>query len=170
MARVPIEEGFFRIPEDPAEQPRLLGSRCPACGEVFFPRRLVCASCLHEGTEDTELSTSGKIYTWTYCHVPLFGKKDADVSGYGVAQIDLPEGPRVQSILSGARRTSPSAGRWRSISRPCGTTRTATRSSSIASARPAHRRRPAEPGRDAGPALRRRGGRRRRYGALRDVP
>ena len=103
MARVPIEEGFFRIPEDPLEQPRLLGSRCPVCGEVFFPRRLVCANCLHEGTEDTELSTSGTIYTWTYCHVPLFGKKDADVSGYGVAQIDLPEGPHVQSILSGAR-------------------------------------------------------------------
>jgi len=70
---------------------------------VFFPRRLVCARCLYEGTEDTELSTSGTIYTWTYCHVPMFGKKDADVSGYGVAQIDLPEGPRVQSILSGAR-------------------------------------------------------------------
>jgi hypothetical protein len=25
------------------------------------------------------------------------------VAGYGVAQVDLPEGPRVQSILSGAR-------------------------------------------------------------------
>jgi len=101
MARIPIEEGFFEIPEDPAEPPRLLGSRCPACGEVFFPRRLVCAKCLHEGTEDTVLSTSGTIYTWTYCHVPMFGKSDADVAGYGVAQIDLPEGPRVQSILSG---------------------------------------------------------------------
>ena len=101
MARVPIEEGFFRIPDDPAEPPRLLGSRCPACGEVFFPRRLVCAKCLHEGTEDMELSTRGRIWTWTYCHVPMFGKKDADVAGYGVAQVDLPEGPRVQSILSG---------------------------------------------------------------------
>ena len=104
MARVPIEEGFFRIPDDPAEPPRLLGSRCPACGEVFFPRRLVCAKCLHEGTEDMELSTQGAIHTWTYCHVPLFGKKDADVAGYGVAQVDLPEGPRVQSILSGEPR------------------------------------------------------------------
>ena len=103
MARVPIEDGFFRIPDDPAEQPRLLGSRCPACGEAFFPRRLVCAKCLHEGTEDTELSTRGRIHTWTYCHVPMFGKKDADVAGYGVAQVDLPEGPRVQSILSGGR-------------------------------------------------------------------
>ena len=101
MARVPIEAGFFRIPDDPAEPPRLLGSRCPSCAEVFFPRRLVCAQCLHEGTEDVELATRGRIYTWTFCHVPMFGKKDADIEGYGVAQVDLLEGPRVQSILSG---------------------------------------------------------------------
>ena len=101
MARVAIEDGFFRIPDDPGEPPRLLGSRCPACEEVFFPRRLVCARCLHEGTADIELSTRGRIHTWTYCHVPLFGKSDADVAGYGVAQVDLPEGPRVQSILQG---------------------------------------------------------------------
>jgi uncharacterized protein len=101
MARIPIEEGFFRIPDDPAESPRLLGSRCPNCAEVFFPRRLVCANCLHEGTDDVELSTRGRLWTWTYCHVPLFGKKDADVPGYGVGQVDLDEGPRIQSILLG---------------------------------------------------------------------
>ena len=38
-SRRPIEDGYFTIPDDPAEPPRLLGSRCPACGEVFFPRR-----------------------------------------------------------------------------------------------------------------------------------
>jgi uncharacterized OB-fold protein len=103
MARVPIEEGFFRIPDDPDELPQLLGSRCPNCGEVFFPRRLVCAQCLHEGTDDVELSTRGRLWTFTYCHVPLFGKKDADVPGYGVGQVDLAEGPRVQSILLGGR-------------------------------------------------------------------
>lgn len=101
MARVPIEAGFFTIPDDPAEAPRLLGSRCPACGEQFFPRRLVCARCLHEGCEDVLLGPRGTLWTWTYVHVPLFGKKDADVDGYGVGQVDLPEGPRVQSILVG---------------------------------------------------------------------
>ncbi len=100
MARVPIEEGFFRIPDDPDEPPRLLGSSCPACAEVFFPRRMVCAKCLHEGTDDVELSTTGTVWTWTYCHVPMFGKKDS-AGGYGVGQVDLPEGPRVQSILLG---------------------------------------------------------------------
>jgi len=101
MARVPIEEGFFRVPDDEHELPVLLGSRCTACGEVFYPRRLVCAQCLHVGCEDVDLATRGRLWTWTYCHVPLFGRKDTDVPGYGVGQIDLPEGPRVQAILMG---------------------------------------------------------------------
>jgi uncharacterized OB-fold protein len=61
----------------------------------------VCAKCLHEGTDDVELGPRGTLYTWTYVHVPLFAKKDASVDAYGVGQIDLPEGPRVQAILRG---------------------------------------------------------------------
>ena len=101
MPRVAIEDGFFTIPGDPEEPPRLLGSRCQSCDEVFYPRRFVCAKCLHEGTDDVELGPRGTLYTWTYVHVPLFAKKDASVDAYGVGQIDLPEGPRVQAILNG---------------------------------------------------------------------
>jgi uncharacterized protein len=101
MARVPIEDGYFTVPDDPAEAPRLLGSRCAACGEHFFPRRHVCARCLAEGCEDVLLGPRGRLWTWTYVHVPLFAKKDARVDAYGVGQVDLPEGPRVQSILLG---------------------------------------------------------------------
>lgn len=103
MARVPIEPGYFTVPEDPSATPRLLGSRCPRCREAFFPRRLVCAKCLHEGCDDVELGPRGRLWTWTYVHVPLFAKKDAVVSTYGVGQVDLPEGPRVQGILVGER-------------------------------------------------------------------
>ena len=100
-ARVPIEAGFFTIPRDPAEPPRLLGSRCCACGERFFPRRQVCAKCLHVGTEDVELGPRGRLSTWTWVHFPLFNSKRADAGGYGVGQVQLPEGPRVQAVLSG---------------------------------------------------------------------
>jgi uncharacterized OB-fold protein len=103
LTRLPIEPGFFTIPADPMEPPRLLGSRCPACGEHFFPRRVVCARCLHEGCDDVELGPTGTLWTWTYVHVPLFAKKDATVSTYGVGQVDLPEGPRIQAILVGER-------------------------------------------------------------------
>jgi uncharacterized OB-fold protein len=101
MPRVPIEAGFFTIPEDAAEPPKLLGSRCAVCGEHFFPRRVVCAKCLHEGTADIEMGPRGRLWTWTFVHVPLFAKKDAPVDAYGVGQVDLPEGPRIQAILFG---------------------------------------------------------------------
>lgn len=99
--RIPVEPGFFTIPETEGEAPRLLGSRCTRCREVFFPRRLVCAKCLHRGTEDVLLGPRGTLYTWTYTWVPMFGALRADVGGYGVGQVDLPEGPRVQAVLSG---------------------------------------------------------------------
>jgi uncharacterized OB-fold protein len=99
--RRPIEDGYFTIPDEPSEAPRLLGSRCEACGEHFFPRRVVCARCLAEASVDVLLGRRGHIYTWTYVHVPLFAKRDREVSSYGVAQVDLPEGPRVQGILVG---------------------------------------------------------------------
>ena len=100
--RVPIEPGFFTIPDDPAEPPRLLGSRCRACREVFFPRREVCAQCLERACEDVTLGTRGVLYTYTYVHFPLFASRRRDDGGYGVGQVDLPEGPRVQAVLSGA--------------------------------------------------------------------
>jgi uncharacterized OB-fold protein len=99
--RVPIEPGYFTIPEDPREAPRLLGSRCRACGEHFFPRRVVCARCLARATEDVLLGPRGTLYTWTYVYFPLFNSRRVDHGGYAVGQIDLPEGPRVQAVLSG---------------------------------------------------------------------
>jgi uncharacterized OB-fold protein len=103
VARVPIAPEYFSVPDESAEdqRPRLLGSRCPACGEQFHPRRMVCARCLHEGCDDVVLSPTGTLWTYTYVHVPLFAKKDAKVEAYGVGQVDLPEGPRIQAILVG---------------------------------------------------------------------
>jgi uncharacterized OB-fold protein len=99
--RVPIEPGYFTVPSDPTETPRLLGSCCRACGEHFFPHREVCAKCLHVGTDPVLLGPSGTLYTYTWVHFPLFGSNRAEGGGYGVGQIDLPEGPRVQTVLCG---------------------------------------------------------------------
>lgn len=98
MGKVAIAPDYFEVDDSGV---RLKGSKCAACGEVFYPRRLVCAKCLHEGTDDVLLSTSGTLYTWTWVHVPLFAKTDSTVSSYGVGQVDLPEGPRIQAILQG---------------------------------------------------------------------
>ena len=101
-ARVPVKPGYFTVPDDPSTPPRLLGSRCEDCGEHFFPRRAVCAKCLSEDTEDCELSAEGTLYSFTFVHFPLFGSTNVEhFGGYGVGQIDLPEGPRVQAPLAG---------------------------------------------------------------------
>ena len=100
-ARVPIKAGYFTVPDDPAEPPRLLGSRCEDCGEQFFPRRAVCAKCLSERTTAVELGPRGTLYSYTFVHFPLFGSMRVEHVGYGVGQIDLPEGPRVQLPLAG---------------------------------------------------------------------
>src|SRR5881396_2314381 len=61
--RVPVKAGYFTVPDDPAEPPRLLG--------------------------------------YTFVHFPLFGSMRVEHIGYGVGQVDLPEGPRVQLPLAG---------------------------------------------------------------------
>jgi uncharacterized OB-fold protein len=99
--RVPLEAGYFTIPENDGEPPRLLGSRCRACGEHFYPRRATCARCLSYDTEEVPLGPRGRLYTWTYLHVPGFGEHRASSSGYAAGQIDLTEGPRVQAVLEG---------------------------------------------------------------------
>ena len=99
--RVAVKTGYFTVPEDPAEPPQLLGSRCEECGEHFFPRRAVCAKCLSERTADAKLGPRGTLYSYTFVHFPLFGSMRVEHVGYGVGQVDLDEGPRVQLPLAG---------------------------------------------------------------------
>jgi len=42
MARLPVAEGLFTWPSD---EPRLIGSRCAACGIVTFPAQDSCPRC-----------------------------------------------------------------------------------------------------------------------------
>ena len=46
----------------------------------------------------------GTLYSYTFVHIPLFGSTKIEYAeGYGVGQIDLPEGPRIQLPLAGKR-------------------------------------------------------------------
>jgi uncharacterized OB-fold protein len=102
--RVPIKPGFFTVPDDPGAPPGFLATRCEDCGEYFFPRRRVCGKCLSERTADVELDGRGTLYSYTFVHLPLFGSTNlAHMDGYGVGQVDLPEGPRIQAPLAGKR-------------------------------------------------------------------
>src|SRR5262245_1121312 len=97
MAVKPLDPWLFRLEGD---VPVLLGSRCLSCGESFFPRRRLCPIC-SEATEAVELPGRGALYSHTYVHVPSTTWGRAHAAGYGVGEIDLPDGPRIQAVLTG---------------------------------------------------------------------
>jgi len=100
--RVPIKSGYFTVPGDPAAPPDIVVSRCEDCGEHFFPTRLVCAKCLSRRLTTAHVAARGTLYSYTWVHLPLFGSTRIEhMDGYGVGQVDLPEGPRLQVPLAG---------------------------------------------------------------------
>jgi uncharacterized OB-fold protein len=80
--------------------PVLLGSYCPQCCRSYFPRRWECAAD-QVPTQDVELSRRGVLRVATNVQVASYGKNVLDGEGYGVGEIDLPEGVRIQSVLGG---------------------------------------------------------------------
>jgi len=99
--KIPVEDGYFRIPEDPDASPVLLGSYSPAAKTYFWPRRKRCPITL-EAVEDCELSAEGVIYSWTFVLMPWLGSMAKDSGGgFGACQVDLPEGVRIQAPLDG---------------------------------------------------------------------
>jgi uncharacterized OB-fold protein len=99
--RVPIKAGYFTVPEDSSKRPRVICSRCAKCGEHSFPRRWVCPKCMHRQLDLVEVDARGTLYSYTWVHMPMFGSTKEFPGGYGVGQIDLPEGPRLQMPLGG---------------------------------------------------------------------
>ena len=100
--RIPIKQGYFTVPASPDEPPKFLGTRCQDCGEYFFPRRFICARCNSENTVGVEMNSTGILYSYTFVHMPMFGSSaEESKEGYGVGQVDLPEGPRLQMPLAG---------------------------------------------------------------------
>lgn len=102
--RVPIKPGFFTIPDDADAPPKIVGTRCHACGEHFYPRRAICAKCMSADTSEVEMDGRGTLYSFTFVHFPMFGSTNGEVAeGYGVGQIDLDAGPRMQMPLAGTQ-------------------------------------------------------------------
>jgi len=75
----------------------LVGSRCGNCGAHFFPVREACAGCLHGDLETVRFSTTATLYTFSVVRqsTPQFEVP------YALGYVDLPEGVRVLSQLTG---------------------------------------------------------------------
>lgn len=95
--QIPLKEGLFRLPSSEREG-YLIGSKCRTCGETFFPKRLFCAKCTGSGMDEVALSRRGKLESFTISRgVPPGSVMKAP---YGLAQIRLPEGILVTTVLA----------------------------------------------------------------------
>jgi uncharacterized OB-fold protein len=98
---IPTDPTLFRLPVGDEDRPRLLGSYAPESGLHFWPRRQRCPVS-RTPVVDAELGPVGTLYAWTFLQVPRMGTVSfGDAGGYGVGQVDLVEGVRVQAVLSG---------------------------------------------------------------------
>jgi uncharacterized protein len=96
--QLPVLPGLVHEPAGPDERPYLQGSKCKTCGRVFFPRVHVCSTCMSPDTmESIALSGRGTIDTFSVVHVAPMGFK----APYIQAFINLPEGPRIFSLITG---------------------------------------------------------------------
>jgi uncharacterized protein len=57
------------------EQGRILGQRCPQCGNVYTPPRGACAMCGVPTEEEVELSGKGTVTTFCVVNVPFYGQR-----------------------------------------------------------------------------------------------
>jgi uncharacterized protein len=89
-----IVRGWRHIPQ----RYNLMGSTCTHCGEVFFPKRVICPECRRKGKlDDIKFSGKGKIYSYSIIHTPT--EEFKIISPYVVAIIELEEGAKITSQI-----------------------------------------------------------------------
>ena len=95
----PVAEGLFTWPDD---EPRLIGSRCEACGVVTFPEQDSCPACTSTDVARYLLSRTGTLWTWT---VQGFRPKSPPYEGplefepYPVGYVELRGEVKVETLL-----------------------------------------------------------------------
>lgn len=90
---------MWSVPSTSDEKPQLIASRCQSCGEIFFPKRLICANCQQKGLEEIKLSRRGKIYSFTVImqRPPVYYRGPVP---YAIGYVELPEGVRIETLFA----------------------------------------------------------------------
>jgi uncharacterized OB-fold protein len=99
--QVPIAPDLFTWPSD---DPRLIGSECPACGNVCFPAQRSCPRCGGSTERRIALHRTGTLWTWTsQCFRPKLPYRGDDTKEtfrpYFVGYVELAGQVRVESRL-----------------------------------------------------------------------
>lgn len=99
--QISIKEGLFTTPLSPAEQVRLIGSKCKNCSEISLGKRQTCSNCGGGDLEEIPLSRKGKLWSYTVIrHKPPGDYKGPDpFVPFGLGLVEVPEGIRVLSPI-----------------------------------------------------------------------
>lgn len=102
MAQIPVAQGIFTWPSD---EPRLIGSRCAACGIVTFPTQDACPRCASPEMAEHLLARRGRLWAWTTQEFPPPSPPYAGPTGdafvpYGVGYVELGDEVRVETRLT----------------------------------------------------------------------
>ena len=88
---------------DEPDGPRLVGSRCRACGAVTFPKQGSCPRCTGEDVEEHRLARSGTLWGFTIQGFPpkepYVASGETPFRPYGVGYVDLGGEVLVESRL-----------------------------------------------------------------------
>lgn len=99
--QIPCKEGLWNTSAPADEQPQLIGSKCPKCGEIVFPVNPVCVNCQNQSMEEIKLSRRGKVWSFSTVMLrpPQWYKGPVP---YDIGYVELQEGIRVWTRLLGA--------------------------------------------------------------------
>ena len=89
----------------PADEPRLIGSRCEHCEAVTFPKQSRCPRCSTPNMAELPLPTSGTLVSWTTQGFPPVLPYLPDPTGqafepFGVGLVQLDDVVRVEARLT----------------------------------------------------------------------
>jgi hypothetical protein len=87
---------FMKLLDAEGTKAVFTGSRCKKCGEVYIGTRAICINCYGDQLEETTLSTTGQLLTYTIIYQSAPWVKVP----YIAAVVKLPEGPVVTATLT----------------------------------------------------------------------
>ena len=95
--QVPVAPGLFSMPED-GKSPHLIAAKCPKCGEIYFPKEMLCLRCGHPELDEVTMSSHGTLHTYTVIRQqPPIYKGPVP---YAIGVIELPEKVRMTCLLA----------------------------------------------------------------------
>ena len=96
--QIPVLDGVLHLATSPSEETYLIGSKCKLCGQVCFPKRVVCPVCVKGNTmEEIPLSRRGTVSFFSISRVSQPGFPAPYVQSF----VQLHEGPEIFSIITG---------------------------------------------------------------------